>query len=160
MTHVVAARIGRGLRDLPAIRGFSGSTTLHWLPGQDYPDTFEHMASANKIDRISLTSVSDEWPNFRVLQILQADADIRPGDDKRESGSQQAENSDRLSTISEEPTQDDSIESLAEYFAHGDPEMQKILKDTVGDFSNVLEPCVGSQPAEDTGVTIQLHHHD
>jgi hypothetical protein len=33
LSNVVAARIGRGLKELPAIKGYSSSIVIIWIPG-------------------------------------------------------------------------------------------------------------------------------
>jgi hypothetical protein len=41
LTNVVAARIGRGLKELPAIKGYSSSIVIIWRPGGTYNQFIE-----------------------------------------------------------------------------------------------------------------------
>ena len=36
LSNVVAARVGRGLRELPSIRGYAESMVIIWRPGGSY----------------------------------------------------------------------------------------------------------------------------
>ena len=161
LTNVVGARLAKGLRELPATRGFANSTILFWLPGQQYPDSFEHTSSSGKIALVRLHKITDQWPDLRILQILQATSETKFSEE-RSSGERQTpetERSDRLSTISEEgATEDESIESLAEYLAHDDKELQAILADTFLSNLPLEETTVGSQTTEDGSSRIPLSY--
>eukprot|EP00974_Lingulodinium_polyedra_P116252 11158459-Lingulodinium_polyedra.AAC.1 len=42
LTNVIGARVGIGLRELPAVAGFQGSVSVLWRPGATYTRIAEH----------------------------------------------------------------------------------------------------------------------
>ncbi len=66
LTNVVAARAGRGIRELSALQGFSRSTIILWRPGATYTRIIELEADT----RYRMYQEHDEWPQLRVLQLL------------------------------------------------------------------------------------------
>eukprot|EP00974_Lingulodinium_polyedra_P078997 7651330-Lingulodinium_polyedra.AAC.1 len=48
LTNVIGARIGIGLRELPALTGFHGSVTVLWRPGAAYTHIAEHTMEPGK----------------------------------------------------------------------------------------------------------------
>ena len=68
---VVSARIGRGLRKLPAIRGYSGAVTILWRPGQGHTTMIEQEASKDSVvDCLRIAQDHPDWQSLRVLQLL------------------------------------------------------------------------------------------
>ena len=53
LNNVVAARIGKGLRDLPAIKGYDSSIVVIWRPGSTYKQFIEPSnAGQYVVDRV------------------------------------------------------------------------------------------------------------
>jgi len=102
----LAARIGRGLKELPAIKGNSSSIVIIWRPGGAYNQFIEPTTTGSQVvDRVRFDLERAAWAQLRVLQLLmtddtaalseidgrhQTEVDPTPGDDHIEG---------RLSTI-------------------------------------------------------------
>ena len=121
--NVVAARSGRGLIDLPAIKGYSSSIVVVWRPGGMCKQFIEPSnAGLHVIDRVGFDLERADWAQLRVLQLLMTDGvptlsdidDSRQVDANPASGEHHFEG--RLSTSPEgshetEPS-DDSLSSV------------------------------------------------
>ena len=68
LNNVVAARIGRGLRELPAIKGYSSSVVMVWRPGGNYNQFIEPEKEGQcMVGRIRLSLTRSDWQQLRVL---------------------------------------------------------------------------------------------
>ena len=72
--NVVAARIGKGLKDLPAVKGYSSSIVVVWRPGGTYKQFIEPSnAELHIVDRVRFDLERADWAQLRVLQLLMTD---------------------------------------------------------------------------------------
>ena len=71
LSNIVAARIGRGLKELPAIKGYSHSIVIVWRPGGTYTQFIEPTkAETRVVDRVRFDLERADWTQLRVLQFL------------------------------------------------------------------------------------------
>ena len=105
--NVVAARIGRGLRELPAIKGYDSSAVVIWKIDQAFNQYVEvESRRAGEVDKVRLSALRDDWCHVRCVQLLMVN-DASALDDAGGSGSTETskseanEDNDRLSTIHE-----------------------------------------------------------
>ena len=150
---VVSARIGRGLRKLPAIRGYSGAVTILWRPGQGHTTMIEQEASKDSVvDCLRIAQDHPDWQSLRVLQLLLSYEDMALArESPPETGGRNipetshGADSGHLETITEESEASTmSPGSATEYLVHEDPEWQSVLLSLQEDWTTVLEdapPC-------------------
>ena len=103
---MISARAGIGLRFLPAIKDFSESLVITWLPGSEYINFVEANADqAGHIRRHDLQELHSQWHNLRVLQVLMSpdlEAVATMKDNTRaETTTNESVASDRLPPITE-----------------------------------------------------------
>ena len=68
---MVSARIGRGLRKLTAIRGYSGAVTILWRTGHGHSTIVEQEANKDSVvDGLRIAQDHPEWQSLLVLQLL------------------------------------------------------------------------------------------
>ena len=72
LNDVVSARVGVGLRELPAIKGYAGSTVIMWRPKGAYVRTVELQPGLHGVHRLKLSDEHKDWPHLRILQLLTA----------------------------------------------------------------------------------------
>jgi len=166
VVRVVGARVGIGLKELPTLRGYTGSVTLLWAPGQSYPQIIECYSPPrmNVVEAFKFTTMAPEmWTQFRCIQILVAEpgSPAASGDDKEPiTGSAQRPEGDgsKLSPIPEEASSLDddevsheSIEALAVYLANDNQELQDMLESIKESLSLPLEEVDEPESDPDPG---------
>ena len=71
LNNVVAARICRGLKELPAIKGYSSTIVIIWRPGGTYNQFIEPSKTGlHVVDRVRFDLERADWAQLRVLQLL------------------------------------------------------------------------------------------
>ena len=74
LSNIVAARLGRGVRELSALKGYASSIVVIWRPGGSYNQFIEPSnTEQNQVSRVRLSQERNDWPNLRVLQLLMSD---------------------------------------------------------------------------------------
>ena len=134
------ARVGRGLRELSKISGYSKSILLTWGPGQQYPTImYPEGEKAGYIPAVHLSKIDPErWSRLRVIQVLTSDE--FEDDDKVRTGSRLTEHQDGVLTpipegshesmnTSSIPSLPDDLEELAAYLVNDKEELQDCLKE-------------------------------
>ena len=148
LKDVIAARIGVGLRHLPAAKGYASAVIVSWIPGMHQYDTVEQpTVSGNNIMQFRMQTTYDDWSQRRFVQIFTS---AHGPDDLRsqptEGQKSESEVSDRLSTIEEGTEEDDSelseLEALSTYLLHDDKDLQKMLEETKDYFSATMVDVV------------------
>ena len=136
---MVSARAGRGLRKLPAIRGYARAVTLLWAPGKTHTTCIEQQSESGQIAALSISRDHADWSTLRVLQVFlgseeAAVAQAARGGDFPDSGPQP------LPPIPEgdEEANSGSDEALSDYLTHEDPELQQAIQALTGDWSTHL----------------------
>ena len=140
MGYVAAARIGRGLKELPALRGYSSALTLMWKPFSTYARIVETKPdSQGVIGRIRIMNDYDDWSQLRVLQLLTADASSEEDENTRPNGESRASEGG-LSPIPEESIadSDSSRESAGAYLRHESEILQKEIDSIREEFSSIV----------------------
>ena len=70
-SHVVSARVGIGLQQLPHLRGYAGSITIFWRPGRQGVRFNEQWTdSKGHLEKYKISEDHDDWQHFRTIQIL------------------------------------------------------------------------------------------
>ncbi len=67
---IASVRLGRGLRQLPAISGYVGAITIVWSPGRAHRSIIEQVADSGVIDRLRLAQDFTDWTTLRIMQLL------------------------------------------------------------------------------------------
>ena len=136
LSNVVAARIGRGLKELPPIKGHAGSMVIVWRLGGSYVQFLEPSKHDGRhVERVRFDMERADWAQLRVLQLLMCE-DVAAVADA--SGGRQTEagtapddlSANRLSTIPEgtqETDLGDNQSSVGSYLQHSDPNLQAAL---------------------------------
>ena len=146
LSNIVAARLGRGLKELPAARGYASSIVVIWRPGGTYNQFLEPVTdSPSAIGRVRFNERPD-WNQLRVLQLLMSSdttAVAEAGENRTTESAQNDGGSDRLSTIPEgslesEPS-DDSLSSAGSYLKIDNEGFQAEL-DKVADLLEIPLP--------------------
>ena len=71
LSNVIAARIGRGLKELPPIKGYASSMVIIWRPGGPYVQFLEPSKhDAHHVERVRFDMERTDWAQLRVLQLL------------------------------------------------------------------------------------------
>ena len=70
MHPVVSARTGRGLRKLPAVRGYTRAVTLLWAPGKTHTPCVEQQSDSGQSAALAVSRYNSDWSTLRVLQML------------------------------------------------------------------------------------------
>ena len=141
VSNVVGARIGIGLRELPAMRGCHSAVCVLWRPGASYTRFAEHVSGADGcLGRVRLQQEHDDWTRLRVLQLLMVE-DVAAVADAGGSHSTEAtaapSDAGRLSTIEEISEETDiSVESAGSYLRHSNEAMQLVLAAVEEDFTS------------------------
>ena len=74
LNNDVAARIGKGLKDPPAIKGDSSSIVVIWRPGGTCKQFIEPSnAGQYAVHRVRFDLERADWAQLRVLQLLMTD---------------------------------------------------------------------------------------
>ena len=62
ISNVVAARVGEGLKELPAIKGYSSSSVIIWRPGGTYNQFIEPTKTGTHVvDRVRFDLEKADW---------------------------------------------------------------------------------------------------
>ena len=56
LLNIIAARIGRGVKTLGNIRGYSEAVTIVWKPGREYTQFIETDRSQQEIGKVNLVA--------------------------------------------------------------------------------------------------------
>jgi hypothetical protein len=140
LNNVVAARIGKGLRYLPAIKGYSSSIVIVWRPGgrRTYNQFMEPIKIETRVvDRVRFDLERADWTQLRVLQFLMTEDTTALSEidgshhTEVEPAHGEAHTEGRLSTIPEgthetEPSEDGQS-SVGTYLQHADRDLQESL---------------------------------
>ena len=85
LNNIIAARLGRGIKELPAIKGYASSIVVVWRPGGSYNQFLEPTKpGTNVVRRVRFDQERSDWAQLRVLQLLMPD-DSRRGRDRGKS---------------------------------------------------------------------------
>ena len=149
---MVSAKVGLGLRELPPVKGFTGSTVLLWKPGSTYARIVELECVDGATGRLRISQDQDDWSQLRVLQIFTADAPVEPENALNPPGHRapSEDNREGLSTIPEESENefsDEQSERVSDYLHHTDLELQRML-DEIPDHPFLI-PAPGEAVVQD-----------
>ena len=74
LNNIIAARTGKGIKELPSIKGYASSIVVVWRPGGSYNQFLEPTNSGtNVVGRVRFDLERSDWAQLRVLQLLMSD---------------------------------------------------------------------------------------
>ena len=141
--NVTAVRVGVGVKTYGRIHGYSSAVVLLWKIGEhsDYHTIEQTSAVDGSIPAVRLNTYTDDWPEYRSVQLLcrgdnEPDPDRHRPEDPEPNGTQAAQEtaepaSDGLSTIPEgdeaadQSDEDESLLALTAFIAHDDAEKHR-----------------------------------
>ena len=160
LEHVVSARVGIGLQQLPHLSGYAGSITIFWRPGRQGVRFNEQWTdSRGHLEKYKISDDHDDWQHLRTIQILLGESctnAVQSGgrhlpEALAEASSASAQPG-HLSPITEgtleTESQDDDWNSLDSFLLNADAELHKLIKDTRGNWEEVLAELPQPQPSE------------
>ena len=134
LENVIAARIGRGVRELPAAPGYSSCVVLVWRPGGNYNQFLElDRTDDEKVGKIRLAMIRDDWSQLRFIQLLLTDntsALAEVGEGGRTAPDNASAHGGQLSTIPEGSHEDSTSEQMSSagsYLQQNEEEFQAEL---------------------------------
>ena len=162
LPNIKAVRIGKGQKTIPMIRGCGRSYTLCWHAGNEHMMHLDHHNEDDVVKAIHLNNHFFNVHNLRFIQFLCStdtdnthdDDDNETNDEDRLTSTPSRRSTDRLSTIPEgesgEESDDDSLMALASYLAHKDRSKQEILEATKEALDAPLEDVICSHTGTDS----------
>ena len=136
----ITARIGRGLKELPQIKGFSRSLILLWQPDSTYARIIEAESVQDCVGKARLNTDHDDWTKLRVIQLLASDVQEVDVDEQNTVGAPADEIEDQLSTIPEEDADGAESQEPSLYLKHSDAMWQEHIDRITEDLEQKMQP--------------------